>query len=271
MHHVWDFLYLCRVGAVSPTNNMKVITMARVLFINGGAEGHINPTLGVVHELVRRGEDVVYVTTEQFRNRIEAAGASVVTYDGSAFFEAFLGDGVFHLLARVTGLLRTADIVIPSVLEQIKGQHFDYIIHDSMFGCGRLFAQILNLPAVNSVTGFAFKEEAFDSLLATVSRHVSTEVNERVEREFQQMVQAVQAKYQVDIGSAYEVFCHPAPLSIVYTSKRFQQGGDSFDETYKFVGPSIAPRSQAAFDFTGVDTDHTCQGVCDTWRYEQYQ
>ncbi len=26
--------------------------MARVLFINGGSEGHINPTIGVVQELI---------------------------------------------------------------------------------------------------------------------------------------------------------------------------------------------------------------------------
>ncbi len=29
--------------------------MARVLFINAGSEGHINPTLQVVEELVSRG------------------------------------------------------------------------------------------------------------------------------------------------------------------------------------------------------------------------
>ncbi len=31
--------------------------MARVLFINGGSEGHVNPTIGVVQELISRGEE----------------------------------------------------------------------------------------------------------------------------------------------------------------------------------------------------------------------
>ena len=125
--------------------------MARVLLINGGSEGHINPTLGLVQELIRRGEEVVYFMAEQYRERVEPTGAKVITFDVSKFIEAFIAGGR-NPWARVGGLLRTADIVIPSLLEQTKGERFDYIIHDSMFGCGRLLAQILDLPAINSCT-----------------------------------------------------------------------------------------------------------------------
>ncbi|CJD53031.1 glycosyltransferase%2C MGT family [Streptococcus pneumoniae] len=48
--------------------------MARVLFINAGSEGHINPTLQVVDELISRGEEVVYFSIEAFRERIEKTG-----------------------------------------------------------------------------------------------------------------------------------------------------------------------------------------------------
>jgi MGT family glycosyltransferase len=229
--------------------------MARVLLINGGSEGHINPTLGVVQELIRRGEEVVYFTAEQFRDRVVPTGAEVITFDGGKFLEAFLAGGR-NFWARVGGLLRTADIVIPSVLEQTKGERFDYIIHDSMFGCGRLLAQILDLPAINSCTSFAFQQNSFDSLQDHLSRHFPADVNERAQQEFQQLASNVQAKYNVQVGSAYEVFCNPAPLTIVYTSKRFQPDGESFDETYKFVGPSVVPRSHGQFDFSHVDTDH---------------
>ncbi|MCR8630948.1 macrolide family glycosyltransferase [Paenibacillus radicis (ex Xue et al. 2023)] len=229
--------------------------MARVLLINGGSEGHINPTLGVVQELIRRGEEVVYFIAEQFRDRVEPTGAEVITFDGSKFIEAFLAGGR-NPWGRVGGLLRTADIVIPSLLEQTKGERFDYIIHDSMFGCGRLLAQILDLPAINSCTSFAIQENSFDSMQDRLSSHFPADVNEREQQEFQQLVNNVQAKYNVQIGSAYEVFCNPAPLTIVYTSKRFQPDGESFDETFKFVGPSFVPHSHDQFDFYNVDTDH---------------
>ncbi|KEQ26375.1 macrolide family glycosyltransferase [Paenibacillus tyrfis] len=228
--------------------------MARVLFINGGSEGHINPTLGVVQELIRRGEEVVYFIMDQFRDRVEPTGAEVITFDGGKFVEAFLAGGRSPW-GRVGGLLRTADIVIPSVLEQTKGERFDYIIHDSMFGCGRLLAQILDVPAINSCTSFAIQQNSFDRMQDHLALHFPVDVNERAQQEFQQLVRSVQAKYKVQLGSAYEVFCNPAPLTIVYTSKHFQPGGESFDETYKFVGPSVVPRSDDHFDFSHVDTD----------------
>ncbi|MEK5163636.1 macrolide family glycosyltransferase [Paenibacillus sp. FSL R5-0527] len=229
--------------------------MARVLFINGGSEGHINPTLGVVQELVHRGEEVVYFVAEQFRDHVERTGAKAITFDVGKFLEAFLAGGRTPW-ARVGGLLRTADIVIPSVLEQTKGERFDYIIHDSMFGCGRLLAQILGLPAINSCSSFAMEQTGFDRLQESLSRHFPADVNERAKQEFQQLVSEVQAKYHVQAGSAYEVFCNPAPMTIVYTSRHFQPDGASFDETYKFVGPSVVPRSNDSFDFSHVDTEH---------------
>ncbi|TCP52585.1 MGT family glycosyltransferase [Tumebacillus sp. BK434] len=229
--------------------------MSRVLCINGGSEGHINPTLGVVQELIRRGEEVVYVAAEQYRDRIEPTGAKVITFDGGKFVEAFLAGGR-NPWGRVGGLLRTADIVIPSVLEQTQGERFDYILHDSMFGCGRLLAQILGLPAINSCSSFAIRQDSFEQQQVQALRQFPADVHERGQQEFHQLVGQIQAKYDVQINSAYEVFCNPAPLNIVYTSKRFQPDGESFDESYKFVGPSVVPRAQGQFDCSNVDTDN---------------
>lgn len=138
--------------------------MARVLFINTGSEGHINPTLQVVEELVSRGEEVVYFSIESFRDRIERTGATVRTIDEQKFLKAFLSGGRNYLSERINGLLHTADVIIPNVLEQIEGEHFDYIIHDSMFGCGHIIAQILKLPAINSCTSFAQDEKSFEQM-----------------------------------------------------------------------------------------------------------
>lgn len=161
--------------------------MARVLFINGGAEGHINPTIGVVQELISRGEEVVYFSVEAFRERIEKTGASVRTFDDQKFIKAFISGGRDYLPERINGLLLTADIVIPSVLEQIKGEHFDYIIHDSMFGCGRLLAQILKLPAINSCTSFAQTKVSFDQMLEQLSVKIPTEIVNPINDKFQSL------------------------------------------------------------------------------------
>ncbi|GAA0134503.1 glycosyltransferase [Paenibacillus sp. YSY-4.3] len=227
--------------------------MARVLFINGGSEGHINPTLGVVEELVSRGEEVVYFCIEAFRERVEKTGASVRTFDGQKFIEAFISGGRDYLLERVNGLLLTADIVIPSVLEQIKGEYYDYIIHDSMFGCGRLLAQILKLPAINSCTSFAQTKASFDHSMEQIFKNVPAEIVQPINDKFQSLTEKIKEQYDVEIHSPYEVFCNPAPLTIVYTTREFQPYGDAFDQTYKFVGPSLSTRiTQEKFDFAAI-------------------
>ncbi|MGG1550152.1 macrolide family glycosyltransferase [Paenibacillus ferrarius] len=232
--------------------------MARVLFINGGSEGHINPTIGVVQELVSRGEEVVYFCIEAFRERLEQAGASVRTFDDQKFIKAFISGGRNYVLERVNGLLLTADIVIPSVLEQIEGEHFDYIIHDAMFGCGRLLAQILKLPAINSCTSFAQTEVSFDHMLASFYSQEPADVVKPITDTFQSLTTLVKEKYEVEIRSPYEVFCNPAPLTIVYTTKAFQPEGETFDASYHFVGPSLSQRSSAgSFDFTAIEGKKT--------------
>lgn len=227
--------------------------MARVLFINGGSEGHINPTIGVVQELISRGEEVVYFSIEAFRERIERTGASVRTFDDQKFIKAFISGGRDYLLERINGLLLTADIIIPSVLEQIKGEHFDYIIHDSMFGCGRMLAQILKLPAINSCTSFAQTKESFNHIMEQFPINVPKDIVKPINDKFQNLTAMVKEKYGVEIHSPYEVFCNPAPLTIVYTTREFQPYGEAFDQTYKFVGPSISSRlTQESFDFTAI-------------------
>ncbi|WP_062235806.1 macrolide family glycosyltransferase [Fictibacillus sp. FJAT-27399] len=227
--------------------------MARVLFINGGSEGHINPTIGVVQELISRGEEVVYFTIEAFRERIEKTGATVRTFDGEKFIKAFISGGRNYLLERINGLLLTADIIIPSVLEQIEGEHFDYIIHDSMFGCGLFLAQILKLPAINSCTSFAQTKASFDKMLEHLSQNIPTEIVNTINNDFQNLATKIKEKYDIEIRSPYEVFCNPAPFTIIYTTREFQPFGETFDQTYKFVGPSISLRStQENFDLTAI-------------------
>lgn len=228
--------------------------MARVLFINTGSEGHINPTLQVVEELVSRGEEVVYFSIEAFRERIEKTGAIVRTIDDQRFIQAFLSGGRNYLPERINGLLYTADVIIPSVLEQIEGEHFDYMIHDSMFGCGRIIAQILNLSAINSCTSFAQDERSFKQMLDHLSKNIPLEIQDKIHKDFQNLTKGIAEKYNVEINSPYEVFCNPASLTIVYTIKEFQPFGDTFDETYKFVGPSISsPVKNEDFDFTSIE------------------
>lgn len=222
--------------------------MARVLFINAGSEGHINPTIGVVQELISRGEEVVYFCVEAFRERMEKTGATVRTLDGQRFIQAFISGGRANMLERINGLLHTADVVIPSILEQIQGEQFEYVIHDSMFGCGRMLAQLLQLPNITSCTSFAQSEESASAMLERA------EIDAATYDRFNSLMAEVSGKYNVPPQSPYEVFCNPAPLTIVYTTREFQPNGEAFDSSYRFVGPSIVSRlAQGDFDLNAIE------------------
>ena len=54
--------------------------MAKYVILVGPAYGHVNPTLAVAQELVRRGEQAVYYLTEAFRASVEVTGAAFQPY-----------------------------------------------------------------------------------------------------------------------------------------------------------------------------------------------
>lgn len=55
--------------------------MSKIVFFCIPAQGHTNPTLGVVRELVSRGHEVYYYSYNILRERIEEAGAKFVACD----------------------------------------------------------------------------------------------------------------------------------------------------------------------------------------------
>ena len=50
------------------------------VFLNVSAPGHVIPTLGLVGELVRRGESVTYFEVPPFQAEIESRGAVFQPY-----------------------------------------------------------------------------------------------------------------------------------------------------------------------------------------------
>ncbi|KPV59652.1 glycosyl transferase family 1 [Paenibacillus sp. A3] len=215
--------------------------MARILFMNGGAEGHVNPTVSIVQELVQRGNEVVYFTTENFKERLEKVGAEVRAYDFFRFFEGFLKHDI-HPLGRVNGMLEGAEALVPYVLEEAKAKPFDYVVHDSMFGGGRLMAHLLQLPAINSSSSFAQTEAHFQRFIEHLDTSASSGSAEQAQADFDRLTTKLRRDYGYVVHSPYEAFFNPAPLTIVYTSRLFQPKGDDFDDSYKFVGPSVSAR-----------------------------
>jgi UDP:flavonoid glycosyltransferase YjiC (YdhE family) len=94
----------------------------------------MNPTLPLVQELVRRGETLVYYTGEEFRGKVESAGAEHRTYDSLSEAVRFqfgthdVRSPNMVLMARI--MIQFTEYVLPPLLNVLKRERPDYILHD---------------------------------------------------------------------------------------------------------------------------------------------
>lgn len=217
--------------------------MANVLVINFPGEGHINPTLAVVSELIQRGETVVSYCIEDYRKKVEATGAEF------RVFENFLSQ--INIMERVneggspltmlSHMIEASERIVTQIVEETKEEKYDYLIYDNHFPVGRIIANMLQLPSVSSCTTFA------------VNRYINFH-DEQESRQVDEMDPLYQSclagmerwnkQYGMKCNSMYDIMNHPGDITIVYTSKEYQPRSEVFDESYKFVGPSITTRKE---------------------------
>ena len=132
--------------------------MAKVVFFNIPAYGHINPTLPVVQELVRRGATVIYYALEEFRQNIESAGASFRAYDElsrTATFDFGVANRKSPGLADICRvMIEFCDKSLPFLLQATREDRPDYILHDFTCIWGKYVSEILSLPAIPPFPSF---------------------------------------------------------------------------------------------------------------------
>ncbi|WP_459501130.1 macrolide family glycosyltransferase [Bacillus sp. C1] len=215
--------------------------MAKVLVIHFPGEGHINPTLAVLSELIKRGEKGVSYCIEDYRNKIEATGVEFRVY------ENFLSQiNIMNRIKRensplemLSKMIEATDRIVEDILEEIKEEQYDYLIYDNHFAVGRILAKILQLPKISSCTTFAFNKD--------ISLHGNNELR-KIDGSsplYQSCVLGMkrwEEKYGIRCNDLFDIMNHPGDITIVYTSTQYQPYSHTFDESYKFVGPSIAPR-----------------------------
>ncbi|MBQ0890192.1 oleandomycin glycosyltransferase [Streptomyces sp. RM72] len=212
--------------------------MSTVAFLGIAMHGHINPTLPIVAELVRRGHRVTYHTSPAFSEEIAATGADVRLTPGG---DMPLPDPPVPLVL-MRELAAGSLGILPPLLDELRRIRPDLIVHDSACLWGAVAARELAVPAVSSFTTFAFNRHvpspsrpSRDLLGAAVRRPRSAagylRSRVRLHRRFD--TRGVPLLDLADIRQ---------PLNLVYTSRAFQPGAETFDRSFRFVGPSIGAR-----------------------------
>ena len=212
--------------------------MSTVAFLNIAMHGRVNPTLPVVAELVRRGHAVTYHTSPAFSAEIAATGATVHLYPGG---DQPLPDPPTPL-TLLEELARTTERVLPTVLTDLRSARPDLIVHDAACPWGAIAAHELDVPAAASYTTFAFNRHvpsptrgSWNLLAAAATRPGSLQRYLRSRRQLHRRF-TTRGLPLLDLGNI------PQPLNLVYTSPAFQLGAADFDQSYRFVGPSLGAR-----------------------------
>ncbi len=204
------------------------------------AFGHTNPSIEVVRELISRGHSVRYYSFEDFREKIESAGAEFIPCDR---FLPPLSDRSEKKIRSVSStemslqsfeITRRMDGFLAGETAEFRP---DLIVSDSACFWGKLTAQKYALPMVCSTSTFAFNEqsskylnysaaELADMILGMPRLNLALRRLRPLGYRVKSALDIISSKNDTD--------------TVVYTSARFQPCAESFDrEHYRFVGPSV--------------------------------
>jgi MGT family glycosyltransferase len=210
--------------------------MAKLAFVNLPAHGHVNPTLPLVAELTRRGHEVTYFASAEFAERVERAGARFRCYP--ALSPAFSNPGPNLLVVGAT-LLEVSRAILPWLVEQLRAERFDAVIHDSMCPWGRFAARILGLPSICSTSTFAIHPAMLEGLQGRLEQLSTLAAAAPALLRAWTASRDLRRAWRATGTSIQDVFSNAGDLTLVYTSRAFQPRAELFDESFRFVGPSL--------------------------------
>jgi MGT family glycosyltransferase len=212
----------------------------RYLFMCHPDHGHVIPNLAVAAELVRRGNEVTYLTAADMADIVRSTGATVITYDSryrkADFFQ--LANDPLYLLSLL--LDESA-----AMLEAAEGlPRPDMIAYDiSILYAGRVLSRKWGLPAAQLIPVFASNEN-FSFLNAIYNPEGGQAKQAALPGWVDDMLARIGA-----LAAAHGVEAEPAALwwevqdfSLVNIPRSFQFAGETFDDRFHFVGPCLGER-----------------------------
>jgi MGT family glycosyltransferase len=229
--------------------------MSKIVFIEMPASGHVNPTLPVVQELVRRGEHVTYYATEEFRSQIEPTGATFQPYPAGVLTSTDIATATqSNDLTRVVSLiLRSTESLLPFLLEELPRQQHDIVVLDSNALWGHMAAKILKLPTVSLMTTFMVGSAQFRQLRLREWVRMLLPMLPSIPGVVSRRSRLIR-RFGASAFPARPAFPARGDLNIAFIPRELQPDNPLVDKTFRFVGPSINPgarRGDVSFEALG--------------------
>ena len=209
------------------------------------APGHVNPTLPLVAELVRRGHRVSYATGPELLDAVRAAGAEPVEVP---FVLPDVPTGGLaaadpeEIAARFEAFVVSVERVFPVLAEHAAAERPDALCGDAMSPVVPLVAQRAGLPhamlhpSFASNEHFSLRRDVIGAGRTGAPPSPFVRVAERVDR------------FAREQGLEPVPFGTPGELNLVFLPREFQIAGDTFDDSFVFLGPSLGDRADEGWD-----------------------
>lgn len=218
-----------------------------VTFLVTPGHGHLNPTLGLAAELVRRGHRVTYPVPDPYHEAVRATGAEPVRYESPL-------QGMSGPPRKLTGsffadfqirLLDVSMAIAPALERHLAGELPDVISYDMM---GPFAARVLGYawdrPLVATSPSLVFNEHFTPWKTFDVSTMPADD--DPVIEEFRRRFVAFATGYGVPrervkaMGTVFGTRDEPV---IVFVPEWFQPAADTFGDRYTFAGPCLTGRA----------------------------
>lgn len=212
-----------------------------IAIVSLGAFGHVNPTLAFVTELLKRGVRVTYFTTESFRNIIEPTGAKFVPVP--SWMEGgdnHGGDGQEEdVTATVPFLfLKEAGSYIDTVLDTLREDRPDAVVHDFAGIAGTMAADVLGVPNILLYTSYPANESYS---VAESFQNVPEDHPMRVAAK--ELAEEYTKKYGCRLMTVKEIFDGQGDFNLVMMQKRLVPNYETFGDDFVFTGVQMGKRT----------------------------
>lgn len=237
----------------------EVFTIAKVLVINYLGEGHVNPSIGLIRELVTRGEQVTYYTSALYKEKLMHTGAEIrlispraqaLMNELLAGFDQSKNQGKSPIIGNMDKMMEAMEWITDDILIDIQHESYDYVLFDAQNFPGKWIADIKKLPSYSLWSTFASNDKAnfFKKVMEKWPEDMKKQFLE-VREQMAKTTKRLEQKYGVTIPSFLSGMAVESELHIVFTSHLFQPESELYGDNYLFVGPSIGDR-QEQLDFS---------------------
>ncbi len=210
--------------------------MARAWFFNIPLMGHINPTLPLVRELVRRGDEVTYFSSPAYEDKIQNAGATFRSYTN---LEALEGTrNVTHLIHQGGQIAQATHGLLAEVLASVEQERPDYLLFDMSAPWGGIASRQFGIPAIASFPHLPFywRSVAMDWRILWKGLR-SMLPGYGYWRDLQRQTARIVRDYHLHDPKDINILSSTAELNIVFSSRYFQPYEKHFDQSYVYIGP----------------------------------